>query len=86
MRKLITVQYRCLSIIIMAFSKYQNNINNFVRSIIRYIAYIKLQDKVRADRFIILVDIGQLRQIYRKRYGSFFAISHHGSIPVKWTD
>jgi len=63
MRKSITIQYYCLSIIIIAFSKYQNNINNFVQNIIRRIAYIKLQDKVRADRFIILVDIGRLRQI-----------------------
>jgi len=46
-----------LSIIITVFFKYQNNINNFVRNIIRHIAYIKLQDKIRADRFIILVII-----------------------------
>jgi len=31
--------------------------------LIRPIAYIKLQDEVRADRFIILVDIGRLRHI-----------------------
>jgi len=49
--------------IIMAFSKYQNNINDFVQSIIRHKTYIKLQDKVRADRLIILIDIGRLRQI-----------------------
>jgi len=57
------VHYRCLSIIIMAFSKYQNNINNFIQSI-QHIVYVKLQDKVRADRFIILVGrIERLRQI-----------------------
>jgi len=68
----------------MAFSKYQNNINSFVR-IIQYIAYIKLQNKVRADRFIILVDIGRFKTNLIV-YGSFFVISHHGSVPVGWID